>query len=281
MSRIIACIDGSPSATAVCDYAAWASLRLDAPLTLLHVLDRALYPLKRDLSGSIGLGSREQLLEELAELDEQRARLARQQGELMLESAQARVLAAGVPRVESRQRHGDLIEVLNTLAAETRLLVIGKRGQNSTEAWQLIGSQVENTLRSLQRPILVASAAFQAPQSIMLAFDGSSTAFKAVDMLATSPLFRGLPLHLVAVGERHQQSLSAAAQRLQKAGFDIHPKLLLSGAVETALLDYLAQHSIDLLVMGAYGHSRIREFLVGSTTTSLLHNTTLPLLIVR
>ncbi|CAD5379127.1 hypothetical protein OF001_U400018 [Pseudomonas sp. OF001] len=44
MTHVMACIDGSPSAAAVCDYAAWASQRLTAPLTFLHVIDRDLYP---------------------------------------------------------------------------------------------------------------------------------------------------------------------------------------------------------------------------------------------
>jgi nucleotide-binding universal stress UspA family protein len=37
----------------------------------------------------------------------------------------------------------------------------------------------------------------------------------------------------------------------------------------------------DLLVMGAYGHSRIRELIIGTTTTALLRDTPVPLLVVR
>ena len=40
MTKIIACIDGSNAATAVCDAATWASQRLKAPLDLLHVLNQ-------------------------------------------------------------------------------------------------------------------------------------------------------------------------------------------------------------------------------------------------
>ena len=57
MTRVMACIDNSQSSLAVCDYAAWASQRLSAPLTLLHVLDKEKYPASADLSGNIGLGS--------------------------------------------------------------------------------------------------------------------------------------------------------------------------------------------------------------------------------
>ena len=46
----------------VCDYAVWASARLEAPLEFLHVLDKSEYPTESNLSGTIGLGSREALL---------------------------------------------------------------------------------------------------------------------------------------------------------------------------------------------------------------------------
>jgi hypothetical protein len=86
----MACIDNSQSSLAVCDYAAWASQRLSAPLTLLHVLDKEKYPASADLSGNIGLGSRAHLLEELATLDTQRAKLALEHGQHMLEKARER-----------------------------------------------------------------------------------------------------------------------------------------------------------------------------------------------
>ena len=62
MTTVIACIDGSPSSAAVCDYSAWASVRLASPLTLVHILEDVVQA-PTDLSGSIGLGSREHLLQ--------------------------------------------------------------------------------------------------------------------------------------------------------------------------------------------------------------------------
>ena len=107
MNQIMACIDGSAQAAAVCDCAAWASLQLDAPLTLLHVLDQQQYPAAGNLSGIIGLGSREYLLEELAALDEKRSKLALEEGRMMLDSARQRVITAGIAQPDVRQRHGD------------------------------------------------------------------------------------------------------------------------------------------------------------------------------
>ena len=46
-----------------------------------------------------------------------------------------------------------------------------------------------------------------------------------------------------------------------------------------ALNDYINQHTVDLLVMGAYGHSRVREFILGGATASMLSNPPVPVLL--
>lgn len=164
MTHVIACIDGSTSAPAVCDYAAWASLSLEAPLTFLHVLDQRQYPVAADLSGNIGLGSREHLLDELASLDEQRGKLALEQGRIMLAAAKERAVNDGVRAPESKQRHGDLLESLQELQSETRLLVIGRQGESSGGLSQHVGSQLESVIRIMHRPILVTPANFKAQE---------------------------------------------------------------------------------------------------------------------
>ncbi|TZG30754.1 universal stress protein, partial [Halomonas eurihalina] len=62
--HVLAAIDGSTYSESACDYAAWASQALEAPLTFLHVVDNHPQTAEADLSGNIGLGAREHLLEE-------------------------------------------------------------------------------------------------------------------------------------------------------------------------------------------------------------------------
>lgn len=283
MTHVMACIDGSQSATGVCDYAAWASQRLGAPLCFLHVLDQVQYPQPSDLSGTIGLGSREHLLDELAALDEKRSKLALEQGHHLLEAAKARASAAGVSDVQLRQRHGDLVESLAELQQDIRLLVIGRQGETSDNLSQLVGSHLENVIRTLQRPILVSCGEFKVPQSYLFAYDGSATARKGIEMIAASPLFKGLPCHLLMVGADTSdawEQLKAAERVLQGSASAVHLAIR-AGEVEPTLHAYQAEHGIDLLAMGAYGHSRIRQFLVGSTTSQLLRSSVSPLLILR
>lgn len=77
----------------------------------------------------------------------------------------------------------------------------------------------------------------------------------------------------------HQQ-LQEAQQILQTAGFTADVTLL-PGEQETTLPALLKTQGASLLVMGAYGHSRIRQLIVGSTTTTLLRVSDLPVLILR
>lgn len=282
-NRVLACIDGSTYSPAVCDAAAWAALRLEAPLTFLHVLHKEPSAAPTDLSGSIGLGARESLLEELAALDEKRGKLAREQGEQLLAAARFRARTAGVAEPEGLQRRGGLVETLTEQEESIRLLVLGKRGGAAEVASEHLGSHLERVIRALYRPILVTTTEWRAPQRVMLAFDGSPTARKGLEMVAGSPLFRDLPCHLVMVGTdtaAARNELDRARQILQQARFET-PATILAGEPENVLSAYQKEHDIDLMIMGAYGHSRIRHLLVGSTTTAMLRKSTIPLLLLR
>src|SRR5690554_5468485 len=110
MSKVLACIDSSARASAVCDYAAWSADRLSADLQLLHVLDR--HPERAsvtDFSGTIGIDAQENLLEQLAVLDEQRSKLAQEHGRQLLEAAAHRAQSHGAITTSILQRHGTLV----------------------------------------------------------------------------------------------------------------------------------------------------------------------------
>jgi len=281
MSKVLACIDGTGALPeAVCDTAAWASKRLLAPLCLLHVLDRREFPIEQDapLSGTIGLGAREALLEELAELDAKRAKLAREQGRLMLAAALERAREDEAFEPSTTQRHDDFVNCLQEMQPETRLLILGKGSHGDS-----LGVHIEPTIRALHRPILLTDKALVEPARFLLAFDGSATSRKALQMVAESPLLKGLSCTLIMVGPSTydtRKELEGAEQRLVSAGFEVDAQLL-AGEADEIILQQLEITSADLLVMGAYGHSRIRHLLVGSTTSTLVRRCSAPLLLLR
>ena len=283
--RVLACIDGSALTPAVCDYAAWIAQRVAAPLKLLHTIDH--HPetaATADLSGNIGLDSRDHLLEELTRIEQQRSKLRLQQGKQLLESARERVIQAGVTDPLTNQRHGSLVEALIELENAIRVLVIGVRGKVHENRPGQIGAKLESIIRSLHRPILVVNDAFRAPQNILIAYDGSHAAEKAVDMVSSSPLFKGLSCHLVCAGKDDTATtvrFAAATRKLAQTGFLALTPQQLSGKPDQVLCEYQDRQAIDMTIMGAFSHTRIHDWLLGSFTAKMLTHTRKPLLLLR
>ncbi|ACQ93107.1 UspA domain protein [Tolumonas auensis DSM 9187] len=280
--QIIACVDGSRSTTAVCQWSAWVAPRLDAPVKLLHTLEKPANTDAGDLSGSIGLGSREELMVELIKLDEQRSRITQEQGKLLLAAAKD-LFDSELPNdhaitIKTCLRHGNLVETLSDLEADTRLVIMGRQGEISSQVSQ-VGSQLENVVRVLHTPILVSVGEFNAPQKIMFAYDGSETGKKVLERLTISPLFKGLSCDLVMVGGEYEQLISAQSL-LHNAGI-MTTTYQLKSDVEAALKEHIQHHQIDLVIMGAYGHSRLRQFLLGSHTSRMLSQSPVSLLLLR
>lgn len=281
--RIVALVDGSDYSASVCEHAAWAATRAGSSVDLLHVLDQRAMPERQDLSGTIALGARSALLADLAELDARRARLATQHGRVILEDAEAILRRGGVQSVTPRLRHGDILATIVEAETDASLIVIGKRGEAADFAKGHLGSNVERLIRASHRPVLVATRAFRPIASVLVAFDGGPSALKAVDLIAASPLFRGLSVHLVTVGpasSEAQASLATARNRLSSAGLDTHCAIH-PGEPETALARLVESTPFDMVVMGAYGHSRIRKLIIGSTTTEMIRSCKVPILLVR
>lgn len=282
--KVLACLDASSYADSVVDHASWAARRLDAPLRFFHALDRRPQSAPvADYSGAIGVHAESELLRELVEIDEQRAKIAAAHGRDLLERARQRAALAGATDTDGMHRHGRLVETMTELEDDVRLFVLGKRGDGAGAVHSPLGSHLERAARSVHRPLLVTPPAFRPIQRFAIAFDGSATTRKCVKMVAASPLLSGLPALLISVTEKPAALRDAqtwARQRLEQAGFEVDA-VLATGDVDEVLPALIAERDTDLMVMGAYGHSRIRRMLVGSTTTLMLRACPIPVLLLR
>ena len=284
MNKVYACIDGLASTGCVIDWAAWSALRLEAPLELLHVLERTDRPLVGDFSGAMGLGAQEALLDELSALDTQRAKVALEAGKRLMDDARLRAAVAGATPADVRLRHGELLDNVLQMEPDARLFVLGEHYRASGAGRIHLDHHVERVIRSVKRPVLVAtSAPFAPPTLFVIAFDGSPASRTTVETVARSPMLKGLPVIVAMAGEdtaQAQKQLEEAWQSLVAAGFEASVKLL-PGEPEDVLPAFVKARGASLLVMGAYGHSRIRQLIVGSTTTTLLRLSEVPMLILR
>lgn len=283
-NKVLACVDQSHFADYVADYAAWAARRMDAPLEFLHVIDR--HPEQgsgEDHSGAIGIDAQENLLTRLAAEDEVRTKAAREQGRIFLNRLRERATAAGAALVDVRQRLGELEATLAEQEDGVRLLVLGRRGEAAETTQRDLGRNVERVVRALHKPILTVTEGFKEPQRVMLAFDGGVVTRRGVEMIAASPLFRGLPIYLLKSGVESRDApkpLEWAKATLEAAGFDVTASLT-PGDPESIIAKAVRDQSIDLLIMGAYSHSPLRSLLFGSKTADLLRSSAIPTLLLR
>lgn len=284
MSKLLALIDASIYARSVCEHAAWAAERTGAAVEIFHVLgrrDMASAPV--DYTGNLSADARDTLLAELASLDEQKAKLAQKRGRLILEQAKEALASASVAAVTTRLRHGDLLETVAEFQGDADLIVIGKRGEAADFAKLHLGSNLERVVRSSQLPVLVASRAFKPINRFLIAFDGGTSAMKAVDHVARSRLFAGLECRLLMVGADTldaRKRLDDAVALLRAASYDVEAEIA-PGQADAVIARRVEQDGIDLLVMGAYGHSRIRSLIIGSTTTEMIRSCMIPVLLFR
>jgi len=281
--KIIALIDGSIYSQSVCEHAVWASSRTGWAVELLHVLGRREGAEKADYSGSIALGARTALLQDLAELDAQRARLVSHRGRAILEDARKILDEGGVTEITTRLRHGDIVDTVAGQEQGAELLMIGKRGEAADFAKGHLGSNLERIVRSSTKPIFVAARAMRPIERVLVAYDGGASAMKAVEHIARTPLYRGLAVHVVTVGadtDAARKGLEDARAMLRAAGFEASAEVL-PGQPEAALAGLIDTAPFDLLVMGAYGHSRIRSLIIGSTTSEMLRSCKVSVVLVR
>ena len=137
--------------------------------------------------------------------------------------------------------------------------------------------------RFCKKPLLVTARAFKPIKRVLIAFDDGKSTRNAVQNVALNPLFHGLDIKLITVGDQSdkvESALMQAAHALGEAGLTVSTDTV-PGQPETTINQEIESGGHDLLVMGAHGHSRIRRMILGSTTTSLMASCKISVLLYR
>jgi nucleotide-binding universal stress UspA family protein len=281
---MLAFIDGSIYSDSVCDHVIWAAAGDQFDVSLFNVIE-GVYNAEApsNFSGNLGAEAKNKLLIELSELDQKRAKLAQKKARLVLDLARERLIEGGIKTVETHLRNGDFVDTVTEFQDDSDIIVIGKRGEAANFAKMHLGSNLERLIRSTNKPVLVTARAFKPVKRILVAFDGGRSSYGAIEYIASNRLYSNLECHIVVAGKDgsrgHKQS-THAENLLKKAGID-YRIFFERGEPEKVISDHVEQHSIDLLVMGAYGHSRIRNLMIGSTTTQMIRSCLVSVLLFR
>jgi nucleotide-binding universal stress UspA family protein len=214
--------------------------------------------------------------------------LQREENSKLASSAVSRFEAAGKKAAASAETRvidatfGSAPTLLAQIARRFDLAILGQaqREQGATDALMIEGALFESG-----RPIIVVPYIQKRGltlERVLACWDGGHTAARAIND-AMPFLERAKAVDIVMVAEERKDDETAGAklsEHLLRHGVKANVKRMAKGdiAIEDVILSYAADSGADFLVMGGYGHSRLREFILGGVTRGILASMTVPVL---
>jgi nucleotide-binding universal stress UspA family protein len=270
--------DGSEQGKVALEYALYMAGKLGASLTGLHVVDIRLLqaPVFSDISGSVGLPPYQELLPAVEGGLEARA-------ETILAAFQQRCGEAGVPAT-ARKVMGVIDESIIEAGREADGILLARRGEHfHLGSGGILGSTAEAVVRKAGKPVIVTPDAFREIESMALAYDGSAPARHALSIAAFLSGAAAWPLTVVLITDNQTlaaERMKQVEEALADAKIDAQT-IVLPGKEDKALLRFIQEGAVELMVMGAYGQGRLRELFVGSTTSAIIRKSPIPVLLTR
>lgn len=267
LKRILVLVADTPSSRTARDYAFGLARMTQADVTGLAGIDAA--HIRIAMPGGIGTSAYKAQLEE----------------KLKEEAEKARSKVRKVFQRECEERgdsfswvsfEGDPDEMVR-LAVETRDLVVS--GCDTTFGGTVrapVEQLLDTFLPNSPRPTIICPDKLPASDQILVAYDGSAAAMRAVQMFSLLGVGHGGRICVTSIDESQEiaaRRTAAAAEYLRSHGHEVteHPIASAEGATVT-LRKEATDRRIRTLVMGAYGHTGLREIIFGSTTQGLLHD---------
>jgi nucleotide-binding universal stress UspA family protein len=172
---------------------------------------------------------------------------------------------------------------LGSLARRFDLVVVGQPRGNDALPTEVVD---EGVLFESGRPVLFVPFIQKDGlklDRVMVCWDGSRTATRAVaDSMPFLHKAKGVEVVIVASEKPKSDEVPGAdlGQHLARHGLKVDVKRITSPDIDTAstILSHAADSSADMIVMGGYGHSRLRQFVLGGVTRSMLESMTVPVL---
>ncbi len=277
IKTILVGLDGSEHARTARQYALWLGARLGATVIGLHVIDIVSIEgsFFHDISGSLGF-------EPYLDFSSKMREVLHERGTSLLQEFAEQAAQAGV-RADTVMGMGVVANEIAEQARTADLVVIGHRGVNEKFSTGLLGSTAESVTRKCPKPVFVSTKDFTPISRPLLAYDGSQRAAAAMHAAAEFCVSLKLPLTVLTVckdTESGEKIIADARKYLES--YDLQLTCALEvGQPTDQIVAYLKQHCADLLFIGAYGHSRIIEMVLGSTTEYVLRNSPCPVYLNR
>lgn len=275
IQRILVGLDGSDDGDIALQYGIALSKACHATLHGVHVVDivQVESPLLHDLAGAVGAAPQHHLTTLMRDNLEYR-------GKYLLDQFRQTCEAEGVACAEHLAT-GVIAAEITRLAHEVDLVLLGRGGVHTGLSKAFLGSTVEAVVRSGATPTMVATDRHRDIHKPLLATDGSPCATAALSTAMAFTQQLQLPLSVVYCASTpadHPEFLDAIQRQVRERGSACEIDIYQGNAHED-LMRYVREQGHDILFMGAFGHRRIVEWLLGSTTQYALRTSPVPLVL--
>jgi len=275
IKHILVPTDGSNPAWLGVQYAIAVASQHNAKLHGLHVVDVKLLegPFLRDISASLGTSPYANYRGNLSMILEER-------GKAILQAFREECEKAGVA-CDTIQTAGIVAHTIVEQSELADLIIMGRAGEHDDWLDGLLGSTTEAVARKAVRPVLITGADHPGGDRFLVAYDGSTHARTALRTAASMCHEWKASLHVLCVGRDYGEQWKQEARKyLDAHELDVEYTVT-DGDPREVIVRHAGAMEADLLILGAYGHSKVRELLVGSTTAHALNHAPCPLLLVR
>jgi nucleotide-binding universal stress UspA family protein len=278
IKKVLVPTDGSANGDIALEYGIYIALKLNAIISGLHVLDVHLLqgPLLTDISGAVGMPPYDGFFDALETALNEKA-------DFVINNFRKRCRKAGL-QPEIKKVIGKIDEIIIEESPNADFILMAKKGEHfHLKEGGLLGSVAEAVIRHSGKPVMITPDKFREIESMGIAYDGSPSAKKALDFSLDLSKQTEWPLTAIIItsdmekGTRLSAQIEEAAQA-QETDCEV---IILSGKEGDEIIKFIKEDAVELIVMGAYGHNRLRELLLGSTTASVINKAPIPVLLTH
>ncbi|MGA2976091.1 MAG: universal stress protein [Spirochaetia bacterium] len=170
--------------------------------------------------------------------------------------------------------------ILTEEARSGDLLVIGQKGENAHIERAIVGSTTEDVVRSTPRPVLVCPAVFRSPARVLFPYDGSPVAESALQFCVNAFGRLWEEMVVLTVTEEMEESFPFDTELGYLGTHGIPYRLVMETGKPVDTIPRVAKREkSDMILIGAHGRHKIRDYLLGSTASHLIRKSELPVLV--
>ena len=278
IKSILIAVDGAKYTDPVMKYAIYMAKAFGAKLNIVTVIDVRIF----EWSVYLSVDGFAPVMPSSAYLEESK-QLLQEKSEKVLQKCIELVKDENI-NYTATKLEGSPVEILSSQANIVDLILLGARGEFAK--WgrsRLMGATVEAISRECNRPIFISPQKFTPIKKILIPYDGSVNSNRALPFAGyfASNLNAEANVFTVSNNEDSAKLVLEEADKYLES-FDIQTKTKARrGHPDDEILNFAGEKSMDLIIMGAYGHSRIKKAILGSTTEQVMRNATVPILLVK